>query len=257
MMAFFLIMWLLSSTSSNDRQVIARYFTSTSIFDLPSGSGVLNGGPSVLDGSAPQQVHAPTLVKGAKNKAEHGDAAQESQHDRVERQRFEALKANLDQMMSSGELKNEASNLDISLTPDGVRIQIFDRDGEPMFAAGGSEPLPRLKAILGVIAQVLGTVQNSIIVSGHTDAQPLQHGTYSNWELSSDRANAVRRTLEASGLAQGRIIQVEGRAATAPLLPLDPLDPRNRRIAITILRSDGDAQAPAATDSPQPTPTAN
>jgi chemotaxis protein MotB len=86
-------------------------------------------------------------------------------------------------------------------------------------------------------------VQNSIILSGHTDAHALQRGAYTNWELSADRANAVRRTLEADGLAPGRIIQVEGRAATEPLLPQTPLDPRNRRIAINILRSDVDPQS--------------
>ncbi len=260
MMAFFLIMWLLSSTTSNDREVIAKYFLSTSIFDLPAGTGVLNGGPSVMDGAEPKPVRTVPIVKDAKpdqrKDTQSGDSASQSR-DRTERQRFEALKANLDQMMVSGELKAESSNMDVATTPDGVRIQIFDRDGEPMFSPGGSEPLPRLKAILDVVAQVLGTVQNSIILSGHTDGHALQRGTYSNWELSADRANAVRRTLEATGLASGRIIQVEGRAATDPLLPQTPLDPRNRRIAITILRSDIDPQAHSPVDRNAPTATPN
>lgn len=247
MMAFFLIMWLLSATTSNDRQVIAKYFMSTSIFDLPAGNGVLNGGQSVLDGSDAKPVRGTQVRRDDKARqtkdAQSAEATPPATRDRTERQRFEALKANLEQVMMSGELKSEAHNMDVSMTADGVRIQIFDRDGEPMFSPGGIEPLPRLKAILDVVAQVLGTVQNSIIVSGHTDARPLQRGPYSNWELSADRANAVRRTLEANGLAPGRIIQVEGRAATEPLLPLTPLDPRNRRIAINILRGDVDPQS--------------
>jgi chemotaxis protein MotB len=246
MMAFFLIMWLLSATTSNDRQVIAKYFMSTSIFDLPAGNGVLNGGQSVLDGSDAKPVRGTQSRKDAKarqTKDAQSAEATPPARDQTERQRFEALKANMQQIISSGELKAESDNMDVSVTPDGVRIQIFDRDGEPMFSPGGTEPLPRLKAILDVVSQVLGTVQNSIILSGHTDAHALQRGAYTNWELSADRANAVRRTLEADGLAPGRIIQVEGRAATEPLLPQTPLDPRNRRIAINILRSDVDPQS--------------
>ena len=257
MMAFFLIMWLLSATTSTDRQVIAHYFMSTSMFDLPAGTGVLNGGRSLIDGASdPKPVRGGPPAKDSKADGGKGDTAAQ-QRDRTERQRFEALKANLQQMMTAGELKTEASNMDVALTPDGVRIQIFDRDGEPMFSPGGTEPLPRLKAILDVVAQVLGTVENSIILSGHTDGHALQRVGYSNWELSADRANAVRRTLEGTGLAAGRIIQVEGRAATDPLLPQDPLDPRNRRIAITILRSDLDPQAHSSIDHNVPTATPN
>jgi chemotaxis protein MotB len=250
MMAFFLIMWLLSATTSNDRQIIARYFTNTSIFTLPAGNGVLNGGKSVMDGADAKPVRS------GQTKTQLTEAAAASR-DRTERQRFEALKANLEQMVEAGELKTESSNIDIAMTSDGVRIQIFDRDGEPMFAPGASEPMPRLVAILDVIGQVLGTVQNSVILSGHTDGHPLKRGAYSNWELSADRANAVRRTLESTGLAPGRIILVEGRAATDPLLPQAPLDPRNRRIAITILRSDIDSQAHSPAAHPVPAPPAN
>ncbi len=260
MMAFFLIMWLLSSTTSTDRQVIAKYFLSTSMFDMPAGNGVLNGGKSVMEGADPKPERGQPAMKNGKMEqrrdTQSGEASTQS-HDRTERQRFEALKANFEQIMTSGELKTEASNIDVAMTEDGMRIQIFDRDGEPMFSPGGTEPLPRLKAILDVVAQVLGTVQNSIILSGHTDGHALQRGSYSNWELSADRANAVRRTLEATGLAPGRIIQVEGRAASDPLLPQSPLDPRNRRIAITILRNDVDPQARLPVDRNVPAPTSN
>jgi chemotaxis protein MotB len=258
MMAFFLIMWLLSSTTSNEREVIAKYFKSTSIFDLPAGDGVLNGGSSMLEGSNPVPPRDASSKKAAKPDQRKNPPPGENSalsRDRTERQRFEALKADLEQGILSGALKTEAHNIDVSITNDGIRIQIFDRDGEPMFAAGGTEPLPRLKAILGVVSQVLGSVQNSIILSGHTDARPLQRGPYSNWELSADRANAVRRTLEATGLAPNRIVQVEGRAATDPLFPQDSLDPRNRRIAITILRSDLNPQSHPPIDRNDPSST--
>jgi len=261
MMAFFLIMWLLSSVTSTDREVIAKYFSSTSLFDLPAGNGVLNGGRSVLDGADPKPVRGAASPKDAKIKANAASDAKPVEvtppPDRAETQRLEALKAEMEHMMRDGDLKAAAPHVEVVITPDGLRIQIFDRDGEPMFAPGGTDPQPRLKAILFVIAEVLSTVPNDIILSGHTDGQVLQRGNYSNWELSADRANAVRRTLEADGLAAGRVIQVEGRAASDPLISQNPLDARNRRIAVTLLRTDFDRSGrPSATHPVQP-PNAN
>jgi chemotaxis protein MotB len=245
MMAFFLIMWLLSSATSADRQVIAKYFTSSSLFDLPAGNGVLNGGRSVMDGSdsrpsrgAPSNKDNAGQSDSSREAKAAAAAAAASAQDRTERQRFEAMKAELEHMLTSGDMKAVSGNVDITITSEGLRIQIFDRDGQPMFAPASSEPSARLKMVLQVVAQVLKTVQNSVILSGHTDSQPLTKASYSNWELSSDRANAVRRTLETDGLAAGRVIRVEGRGAADPLLPQTPLDARNRRIAVTILRTD-------------------
>ena len=116
--------------------------------------------------------------------------------DRLERQRFEALKAELERMMRQGELRDLANNLSIEMTPE-LRVQIFDRDGESMFAPGSADPTSRLSRILMVMSQVLQTVQNKVILAGHTDGQVMQRGLYTNWELSADRANAVRRPLEA------------------------------------------------------------
>lgn len=265
MMAFFLIMWLLASASQSERVIIAKYFTSSSLFDMPAGNGVLEGGKSVMQGidAKPQRGQpdprdkagkgdkpAEAVTDKAPEKAADKPQARPDTatlaRDRAEHQRFEAIKAELERMMVSGELQNAANNLEVAMTPDGLRIQIFDRDGEPMFAPGGSEPLPRLKMILGVIGQVLSTVRNNVILSGHTDSQPLRKQGYSNWELSADRANAVRRSLESGGLAQGRVVRVEGRASADPLLPQTPADPRNRRIAVTILRGEPDSQALSA-----------
>ena len=259
MMAFFLIMWLVSSATETQRAVIAKYFSTTSLFDLPAGNGVLNGGKSMLD-SAPQKVErlSPSGKGGTlrARKDDAGAAAAKSpatdEHairDRFERQRFEALKAELEHMMKQGELRDLADNLSIEMTPDGLRIQIFDRDGEAMFAPGGIDPTPRLARILAVIGQVLATVQNKVIIAGHTDGQTMQRGQYTNWELSTDRANATRRQLEADGLPTGRFVRIEGLAATDPLLPQAPADPRNRRIAVTVLR--GDLQ-PTASDQATP-----
>ena len=238
MMAFFLIMWLLSVTTQSQRDAIARYFSTSSFFNLPAGTGVLSGGKSVMDGS---DVTAEKMSRQPRQVVEvrKTDASQrQSPRDRIERQRFEAMKAELEQMMRQGVLKGLADHMQVEITAQGLRLQIFDRDGEAMFLSGDAQPTPRLSAILDVIAQVLGTVQNPVVITGHTDNQPLQRGVYSNWELSADRANSVRRALQSDGLAPDRFLIVEGRANTDPLLPASPADPRNRRIAVTILRTD-------------------
>jgi chemotaxis protein MotB len=250
MMAFFLIMWLLSSASQPERQIIAQYFNSTSMFDMPAGSGVLAGGKGVMEGQDTKQARGQPSARDNTGKVEKVLDAKRpdksSAKDREERQRFEALKAELERMMASGELKSAANNVEVTMTSEGLRINIFDRDGEAMFVPGGSEPTARLKMILGVVAQVLGTVKNAVILTGHTDAAAMQRAAYSNWELSADRANAVRRSLSGSGLTQDRLLRVEGRAAVDLLMPQAPLDPRNRRIAVTILRSDVEQQMRAA-----------
>jgi chemotaxis protein MotB len=248
MMAFFLVMWLVSSATETQRAVIAKYFSTTSIFDLPKGNGVLDGGKSVMAGAEAKTERLTPSGHGGRaqsqtegpnaSAAESAAAAKE----RLERQRFEALKAELERMVQQGDLHDLARNLAIDLTPEGLRIQIFDRDGEPMFAPGDATPTPRLARILGVISQVLQTVHNGVIIAGHTDAQPLQRGGYSNWELSAERANGARRVLEADGLSSDRLVRVEGMAAMDPLLPQTPFDPRNRRIAVTVLRSEVEAQ---------------
>lgn len=250
MMAFFLIMWLLSSSSQPERQIIAQYFNSTSMFDMPAGSGVLAGGKGVMEGQDAKPARGQPSARDNTGKVEKVPDAKRpdksTAKDREERQRFEALKAELERMMASGELKSAANNVEVTMTSEGLRINIFDRDGEAMFVPGGSEPTARLKMILGVVAQVLGTVKNAVILTGHTDAAAMQRAAYSNWELSADRANAVRRSLTGSGLTQDRLLRVEGRAAVDLLMPQAPLDPRNRRIAVTILRSDVEQQMRAA-----------
>ncbi len=246
MMAFFLLMWLVSSATETQRAVIAKYFTTTSIFDLPKGNGVLDGGKSVMAGAeAKTEKLLPSGSGGGPQPKEASSTAGEAHGDtsaQLERQRFEALKAELEKMMHDGALKDVANNLLIDLTPEGLRIQVFDRDGEAMFASGEVDPTPRMSRILDVIGEVLQTVKNGIIIAGHTDSQALKRGAYSNWELSADRANGVRRRLENDGLAPARVLRVEGLAATDPLLPLTPLDPRNRRIAITVLRGEVEQQ---------------
>ncbi|WP_040613962.1 flagellar motor protein MotB [Teichococcus cervicalis] len=261
MMAFFLVMWLLSSTTESQREGIAQFFTASSILDLPSGSGTLDGGRSVLlAGDNRQDALTQVDDGGARQDSQGGESAndgaaaqaapqqQDAVRDPIERQRFDALKAELERQMQTDALREFSQNIQLEMTPEGLRLQIFDRDGQPMFAPAATEPTPRLARILEVVGSVLASVPNEVVVSGHTDAQPFQRGNYSNWELSADRANAARRALERSGVRPARMFRVEAKAAVEPLLAEEPNDPRNRRIAVTVLRSDvvADARAAAA-----------
>jgi chemotaxis protein MotB len=245
MMAFFMILWIVTTTTETQRAGIAKFFDSSATLDLHSGDNVLDSGGSLIpDWSRPttSQALRPRHA-GAEGREEHvGESAPHGAvrrvEDRIEVQRLAAMKAEIERLVASGELKDAAGHMALALTPEGLRLQIFDRDAEPMFAAGDAEPTPRLKRILGVIAPILQSVPNRIAVTGHTDNAPLLRAGYSNWELSADRANATRRQFEADGLQPGRFFRVEGMADTDPLLAQAPEDARNRRVAITVLRND-------------------
>jgi chemotaxis protein MotB len=252
MMAFFLIMWLLSSTTEAQREGIAKFFTSSSLVLMPSGNGTLDGGRSLLNGAASQQ-DTQEQVDGGQPEASSAGAGERDEagtaatgNARLEAQRFEAMKAELERQIASGELQDAAQNIALDMTPEGLRLQIFDRDGAPLFASGSAEPSPRLARILAVVGKVLIAVPNDVAIAGHTDSQPFGRSGYSNWELSADRANTARRDLERAGLVPARIFRIEGKAASEPMLPDLPADARNRRISITVLRAGVVAAARSA-----------
>ncbi len=263
MMAFFLVMWLLSSVSEKQKLGIARYFSAASISDLRAGDGMMDGSRSALNGADSQMVPVSKSHEGEADSGEEASAGREddaahakpatsaSSDDRTEQQQFNAIKGELDQMTRQGELREMSQNISVQMTPDGLRVQIFDRDGQAMFAAGSAEPNRRLTMILDALMPVLASVRNEMIITGHTDNQKLSRPAYTNWELSADRANATRRYAETHGLMEGRIFKVEGRSASDPLLPQAPDDPRNRRIALTLLRNSVASQMHTAPQSPE------
>ncbi|MBC9207755.1 OmpA family protein [Roseomonas aerophila] len=263
MMAFFLVMWLLSSTTEAQKDGIAQFFNASSILNMPSGNGALDGGRSMLVAGDSREDSLTTVSDGGLREdseggetANQGEAAQAASaagqssglRDPIERQRFEAMKAEIERQLGTadGALRDFAQNIQVEMTPEGLRLQIFDRDGTPMFAPGGTEPTPRLNKILQVLGNILATVPNAVVVAGHTDAQAFNRNSYGNWELSSDRANSTRRVLEQNGVPPARMYRVEGKASVEPLMQEAPNDPRNRRIAITVMRADVVAAARAA-----------
>jgi chemotaxis protein MotB len=250
MMAFFLLMWLLGATTEDQRKGIADYFAARVPISPESagGEGVLEGGFMPRNAKTPFRLgdrdrDDVALAAGAP-RSDDPDAAAERDvrhDDRIERQRFETIQSEiLRRLEASAALRDLAGNLLFEITPEGLRIHIFDRSGADMFPLGSAMPRPRTTAILGVIADIIGAVRNGIVITGHTDSRPfVGGGPYGNWDLSSDRANAARRVLARSGVAADRFRRIEGRAALEPLIEPDPNDPRNRRIAITLLRTTG------------------
>ena len=132
-----------------------------------------------------------------------------------------------------------AKQLAIDMTPEGLRIQILDEIKLPMFASGSAAPNERARELVRKVAPILQKLTQPVSIAGHTDAAPFAGPGKTNWELSSERANATRRLLMESGLEATRIRSVTGNADRDPLLPADPLAAANRRIAILVLRQAG------------------
>ncbi|WGF87632.1 flagellar motor protein MotB [Marinivivus vitaminiproducens] len=247
MMAFFLLMWLLGSTTDNQRKGIADFFADRIPLSPASGGGygILDGAMEPFPGDSPFATAPHPALEAARQptseqKAE--DAAADDAADRLAEAETARLKALEDDIQAELEVQAGFENLDgnllFEMTPDGLRIQIFDSDGAAMFPRGSATPETRLDAIVATIAGLIRPLANGIVITGHTDGHPFAHGSdYGNWELSADRANAARRLLLAGGVAPERIHRVEGLAAREPLVPEDALDPRNRRIALTLLRT--------------------
>ncbi|MEQ8249252.1 MAG: flagellar motor protein MotB [Alphaproteobacteria bacterium] len=242
MMAFFLLLWLLSTTTVEQRSGIADYFTpTTSLRSGESGAGGILGGQTLSDsgakigeGGTPSVVVelTPPGSRDAKEKDIEELAAKREQES------FEdALQALNKAITDSPELSDLKDNIQVDMTSEGMRIQIVDREGGALFRAGSADMNARTRDLIGQIAKVVAALPNDISISGHTDSNPFSRGDYSNWELSSDRANASRRQLVSSGIDPTRIVQVVGKADQEPLVEEDPFLPENRRVSIVLRRT--------------------
>jgi len=219
MLAFFLLMWLLSYTDPGTRAGIAEYF------NRPLKS-LLSAGP----GAAP--TTAPTPPKTPKE--------QKEQQKKEEQKKLEELKKKLDTVTEHNpKLRAFKDQIKIEITSEGLRVTIVDQKKRPMFAVGSAQLMDYTKVILDQIGPTLNDVSNPISISGHTDALQYASGEkgYSNWELSADRANSARRELIASGLHANKIIQVRGLAGSVPI-DSNLKNPANRRISIVVLNNE-------------------
>ena len=240
MMAFFLLMWLLGSTSKGDLQGIESYFNSPMKVSLLGGDGtgssmsILPGGGPRLDSSA--ENLGPT--NDSLNQPKTEKTAAQSIGAREEARRLVQLKNKITALLKekSG-LAEHMGQIRMEITADGLDIQIVDNQKRPMFDIGKSEVKPYMRDILREIGSALKNADNPISLTGHTDSTPYGMGErgYSNWELSADRANASRRELMAGGMPEGKIRRIAGMASTDLLLPTDSVNPINRRISIVVM----------------------
>ena len=239
MMAFFLLMWLLGSTTKGDMEGIASYFKTPLKVAMQGGSGA-GDSASILQGGGQDLTRRSGQVKKGDTPTEKKTYDLKSARAAVEQaetSRLQQLKAKIEQTIAANPLLTKYKNqLLLDITSEGLRIQIVDEKNRPMFASASSELQPYTKDILDVLALVLNDVPNRIGLSGHTDSTPYQTaGGYSNWELSADRANASRRELVHGGLTAAKILRVVGLAAAVHLDRKDPFNPINRRISILVM----------------------
>ncbi|MFA6279389.1 MAG: flagellar motor protein MotB [Bdellovibrionales bacterium] len=282
MMSFFLLLWLLNVTTSDQRKGIADYFAPMSISHSEGGSGGVMGGKSITmpDGAEISASSPPGLddrsmatvgkgdegeedISGKSEKSAEGKAAGEKAaaaqtpeeklaqaQDQVtkdavalaesmkkEESRFKAAADMLKQaLLNNPAMQDLAQYLMIDQTPEGLRIQIIDKDKFSLFPSGSSSPFEKGRDLLRLVGQVLSKLPNKISVTGHTDSNPYPFGSRrDNWDLSTDRANVSRTELMAGGVSREHIARVVGMADQEPFVP-DPKDSRNRRISIVLLR---------------------
>ncbi len=272
MMAFFLLLWLLNSSTQEQMVGIADYFSPTAASKSESGAGGVLGGTSMLSpgamrtpktdpgttvslvpldtkpdpdsrgepgkkpSGAAEKTDAPEASRAGK--ARDGMKAIDALRARVEEAEFQKVKKSLEEAIkASPELREFSRHLKIDMTPEGMRIQIVDAEQRSMFPSGSAKMYAYTEHLLAKVAQAIAKLPNEIAVIGHTDASPFRgRNGYTNWELSTDRANASRRALVGAGLPGWRIVRVVGKADNEPLIKDDPYSAQNRRISIILLR---------------------
>ncbi|MEM7508418.1 MAG: flagellar motor protein MotB [Pseudomonadota bacterium] len=263
MMAFFLLMWLLNATTESQRKGIADYFAPSIPISPVSGggSGVLSGETVFADdtlaqegsGGIKQVASVVAQDPGAPGAGEEGDGAElvpdaASTEDAPTEQAwefasgnadFEDLESRLYGMSGESDVADDLlSHIRTKITDEGLIIEIFAKQGHPLFESGSDEPSPKMQALLEMIGGVVDLVSNPIALTGHTDAVAYTGIDFDNWRLSSARADVTRRTLIETGIVPDRFNRITGKADRELALPDAPDDPRNRRITLTLLRSD-------------------
>jgi chemotaxis protein MotB len=226
MMAFFLVMWLVNQ-SKPVKAAIGGYFRDPVAFEASGGRGVLPGGDTVN----PPKPAAPTAEE-------------------EERKRMEAAVLHIREGLDTDAFASLRDQVEFTITPEGLRIDLIDKDDSTFFDSGSASLHGETEHILGVIAHELGALDHHVDLEGHTDSRGYATTKrYSNWELSADRANAARRVMERGGLRASQVTSVRGLADRQLRYPGDPFDARNRRVSILVKSSAPTAQASGSADS--------
>ncbi len=249
MMAFFLVMWLIAATNVKQRKILSTYFTNPGATNLTEGStglpskGVFDIGSRSLtvttrlpemplpSNKRERRVHNRGLIPKITRMAGGGTGKHKNAMN------LYALMERIQKaIFANKELAPFRNQIKMEITEEGLRIVIFDRNKRPMFAPGSAQLEPWAKKILDIIAKQLKQISNKIKIEGHTDAYAFKRGNLSNWDLSTMRANAARRELEANGIPSSRFDSIVGYGDTRPMPGTSPTDPVNRRIVIVVKR---------------------
>ena len=256
MMAFFLLMWLINTTSPEQRRGIAEFFAPASVSRVSSGAGGLLEGTSFAESGVRHGHSAPVAAASEPQYTSNANAENQQQTQteaggqnspsegaltraRTIRENAEFSRAEIairQAMQDMPDIAELSRNVIMEQTPEGLRIQLIDQEGRSMFNPGDAAPNDRARRLLTVVAGVISQLNNRITISGHTDGSAPGGRYNSNFELSAARANEARRILMGQQIPSERIYEVAGRADSEPLFPDDPTMPGNRRIAITLLR---------------------
>lgn len=244
MMAFFLLMWLMGSTTKEEKAAISSHFENPNMVPADGGSSTslidLGGGmemPTVqkeVDVTPQDEPAPPNEGLEAKSDAE---IQQEIQEQQQEKQRLDELMADLEEAINESDaLKDFKDQMLIDITPEGLRIQIVDKRNRPMFDSGDANLKWYTAKILFEMSKFINEVPNRISITGHTDASGFAgREDYTNWELSADRANSARRALVDGGMDESKVGRVVGLGSSTLFLKDKPYDPINRRISIIVM----------------------
>lgn len=246
MMAFFLVMWLLSLVPKSDLKEIADYFKMPLMEAVRGGAAVGEFSGKPIPGSSPALIPHPVPARG--DTLSVGEARDIS--------RLEGLRSELDSLIQTDPVLEEyRPQLLLDMTPDGLRVQIVDQQNRPMFATGSAQMQPDMTVVLRALAPLFNRLPNKITLAGHTDAVQYATGEreYSNWELSADRANAARKELVAGGLDETKVKQVLGLSSSVSLVKDNPNAAVNRRISIVVLNERAERRIDEQAHASDPT----
>jgi len=242
MMAFFLLMWLLGTTTEPERKGIAEYFQD------PFKASREDRGADVGDRTSIVQAGGADITSQDQGQVDKGSTPEEKEPtaeeieqkaEALEKEKLENLKQKIQEKINTtAELNEFKDQIRLEITSEGLRILIVDAQNRPMYKLASAETEPQIKLILRALAPVINELPNKVSLNGHTDARPFpaNQKKYTNWELSSDRANAARFELTQGGLAEEKILRVIGLSSSVPYsAATEPLDPINRRISIIVM----------------------
>ena len=251
MMAFFLLMWLINTTSPEQKKGIADYFAPASVSPTTSGNGGILGGTALGDDGAKDSgsmaIVAPQDPESQPNSNPNEQSGGELSDTPTDALRTELQKRDAENFASAAqslrqalqdmpELAELSKQIQIDITPEGLRIQLVDQEGRSMFKEGQAAPNDRARILLRAVAKIINQLPNRVTISGHTSSNTDGSRSSGDWSLSAARADQSRLILQGAGVDPDRVYQVSGKANSDPLYPDDPTLAGNRRIAIVLLR---------------------